>query len=158
MLYLHDRETISFRRKVRNFYFLWIFYFLFLFQRHSRPRALTKVPQINLRIPKSRGGIWEFTEPGWLYHRNRMAALFICRSTTHFFFFSRARSDVLVSHLHRDWMAAVYISVWGRESLIFVHWICENRAPDWVKRAIQRQRKACAIFHFWRYKSIIFLD
>lgn len=32
------------------------FYFLriFLLQRHSRPRALTKVSQINLRVPKTR--------------------------------------------------------------------------------------------------------
>ena len=33
-------------------------------------------------------------------------ALFICRSIAHFF--SRALSDMFVSHLHRDWIAVVY--------------------------------------------------
>lgn len=40
-------------------------------------------------------------------HRNRTAALFICRSTAHFFF-CRTWSDVFVSHLHRDWWRYIF--------------------------------------------------
>jgi hypothetical protein len=152
-------------RSCDEFLFARGFATIFLFSSDfSVSKALT--PQsaderINLRISWINLGIPKNARRNTGIHWGRLAlppksdgcSLYLPFDGTLFFFPPRARSDVFVSHLHRDWIAAVYISVWGRESLIFVHrW--KSREIEWN----ERYEKACATFRSrQRRKSVIFI-